>query len=76
MCQDGSRQLLAQHGCVLAAESVSCVAWGGGGAGRALTLLAAAGRHLFLLSLQPFLARCVRLIYPDTKKLSIGHAAR
>jgi len=38
-------------------EPVSLVGWGGGGDGRALALAAAAGRRVFLMSLQPFLDR-------------------
>jgi hypothetical protein len=39
------------------AEPVSHLAWGGGGEGRAVALVATAGSRVFLLSLQPFIDR-------------------
>ena len=48
---------LADHGDGGVTESVSHLAWGGGGDGRAVTLVATAGSRVFLLSLQPFIDR-------------------
>lgn len=74
-----ARMLITAAGVLLAAqvgEPVTQLAWGGGGDGRALALVAAAGSRVFLLSLQPFVDRQGAFVPSDVRALqNVGNTA-